>query len=280
MVRRSVVWRSRSARTGTRRRVPRNTIIWLNCGDVGGVNLPVRDGNQPFLRKGGRCGEWPAAGCLLRRAILECQSAAGRPRGIGGGRRCYFCYDAPCVTACPTAIDIPPFNRQISNGRPKAAVRTILDESIFGGMCARVCPTDTLCEGACVREVAVGKPVEIGRLQRFPTDALMAERGQSYTRDTPSGRKLAVEGAGPAGLSCAQWMAVKGHDMVVFDGPTKPGGLNEYGNAAYKATGTSRNGRSIGCWISARSRPAVKAGWVAKYRWNSFVRIMALSFWA
>ena len=80
--------------------------------------------------------------------------------------RCYFCHDAPCITACPTSIDIPLFIRQIATGTPEAAAKTIFDQNILGGMCARVCPTETLCEEACVRETAEGKPVEIGRLQR------------------------------------------------------------------------------------------------------------------
>src|SRR6476620_12283012 len=88
--------------------------------------------------------------------------------------RCYFCYDAPCMTACPTSIDIPLFIRQISTGNPLGSAKTIFDQNILGGMCARVCPTETLCEEACVRETAEGKPVQIGRLQRFATDAAMA----------------------------------------------------------------------------------------------------------
>ncbi len=115
--------------------------------------------------------------------------------------RCYFCYDAPCITACPTSIDIPLFIRQIATGTPEAAAKTIWDQNILGGMCARVCPTEQLCEEACVREAAEGKPVEIGRLQRYATDTLMAEGVHPYTRAAPTGRRVAVVGAGPrAGL--------------------------------------------------------------------------------
>jgi len=113
--------------------------------------------------------------------------------------RCYFCYDAPCVTACPTSIDIPLFIRQISTGQPKGAAKTIFDANILGGMCARVCPTETLCEEACVRETAEGEPVLIGRLQRFATDQLMAEPAHPFTRAASTGKKIAVVGAGPAG---------------------------------------------------------------------------------
>nr|WP_170538336.1 NAD(P)-dependent oxidoreductase [Ruegeria arenilitoris] len=150
--------------------------------------------------------------------------------------RCYFCYDAPCVTACPTDIDIPLFIRQIQAGQPESAAKTILDQNILGGMCARVCPTETLCEEACVRETAEGKPVEIGRLQRYATDTLMQAGVHPFTRAAPSGKTVAVIGAGPAGLACAHRLAMLGHDVVIHEAKPKPGGLNEYGIAAYKAT--------------------------------------------
>ncbi len=150
--------------------------------------------------------------------------------------RCYFCYDAPCVTACPTSIDIPLFIRQISTGTPDAAARTIFAQNILGGMCARVCPTETLCEEVCVREVAEGKPVEIGRLQRFATDGLMAKGIHPFRRAAATGRTVAVVGAGPAGLACAHRLAMHGHDVVIYDARSKPGGLNEFGIASYKAT--------------------------------------------
>ncbi|SHF09694.1 glutamate synthase (NADPH/NADH) small chain [Loktanella atrilutea] len=150
--------------------------------------------------------------------------------------RCYFCYDAPCVTACPTSIDIPLFIRQIATGTPEAAARTIFESNILGGMCARVCPTEDLCEGACVREAAEGKPVEIGRLQRHATDTLMAQQGHPFTRAPETGKRVAVVGAGPAGLSCAHRLAMLGHAVTMYDAKAKPGGLNEYGIAAYKST--------------------------------------------
>ncbi|GAA0293803.1 NAD(P)-dependent oxidoreductase [Rhodovulum strictum] len=151
--------------------------------------------------------------------------------------RCYFCHDAPCVTACPTAIDIPLFIREIATGAPRAAARTIFAQNILGGMCARVCPTEQLCEQSCVRETAEGKPVAIGRLQRFATDTLMAAGGHPFTRAAPTGRRIAVVGAGPAGLACAHRLAMKGHEVTLFDARPKPGGLNEYGIAAYKTVG-------------------------------------------
>ncbi|MEH7829244.1 NAD(P)-dependent oxidoreductase [Gemmobacter denitrificans] len=149
--------------------------------------------------------------------------------------RCYFCHDAPCMTACPTSIDIPLFIRQIATGTPEAAARTILSQNIMGGMCARVCPTETLCEEVCVREVAEGKPVEIGRLQRFATDTLMEKGIHPFTRAASTGKRVAVVGAGPAGLACAHRLAMKGHEVTVFERRPKAGGLNEYGIATYKA---------------------------------------------
>lgn len=149
--------------------------------------------------------------------------------------RCYFCYDAPCVAACPTGIDIPLFIRQILTGTPDAAAMTIFHANIFGGMCGRVCPVETLCEGACVRMEAEGQPVQIGALQRYATDGVIAQGGHPFRRGAPTGKRVAVVGAGPAGLSCAHRLAAKGHDVVVFDARPKPGGLNEYGIASYKA---------------------------------------------
>lgn len=151
--------------------------------------------------------------------------------------RCYFCYDAPCMTACPTEIDIPMFIRQIAADNPLGAARTIFDQNILGGMCARVCPTETLCEEVCVREVAEGKPVQIGRLQRYATDTAMARDRQFYQRAPGTGRTIAVVGAGPAGLACAHRLAMHGHDVVIFEAREKAGGLNEYGIAAYKTPG-------------------------------------------
>ena len=150
--------------------------------------------------------------------------------------RCYFCHDAPCVTACPTDIDIPLFIRQISTGTPEAAAKTIFDMNILGGMCARVCPTEDLCEQACVREMAEGKPVEIGRLQRHATDTLMMQDVHPYSRADSTGKKVAVVGGGPAGLSCAHRLAVLGTNVTIYDARPKAGGLNEYGIAAYKST--------------------------------------------
>lgn len=151
--------------------------------------------------------------------------------------RCYFCYDAPCVQACPTSIDIPLFIRQIGAGNDLGAAETILSANILGGMCARVCPTEELCEEACVREHAEGKPVKIGALQRHATDAVMRTGQHPFVRQAATGRSVAVIGAGPAGLSCAHRLASLGHAVTLFDARPKLGGLNEYGIAAYKTPG-------------------------------------------
>jgi dihydropyrimidine dehydrogenase (NAD+) subunit PreT len=149
--------------------------------------------------------------------------------------RCYGCFAAPCIAACPTGIDIPSFIHRIAQGNLRGAARAILEANPLGGMCARVCPTDILCEGACVRHTNEDKPVEIGALQRHATDALMARPGAPlFTRAASSGRRVAVVGAGPAGLACAHGLARRGHAVDLYDAHDKAGGLNEYGIAAYK----------------------------------------------
>ncbi|MBB2170601.1 NAD(P)-dependent oxidoreductase [Gluconacetobacter asukensis] len=149
--------------------------------------------------------------------------------------RCLYCFDAPCMEACPTSIDIPKFIKAIASGNLAGSARTILESNILGGSCARVCPTEILCEQVCVHNsLEAGKPVRIGALQRFATDWQMDHGGQPFTRAPLTGRRVAVVGAGPAGLACAHRLAMHGHDVVLFDRHTQPGGLNSYGVAAYK----------------------------------------------
>jgi dihydropyrimidine dehydrogenase (NAD+) subunit PreT len=155
-------------------------------------------------------------------------------RALVDSSRCYFCYDAPCIEACPTGIDIPNFIRKIATGNIKGAAVTILEENIFGGICARVCPTEILCEQACVRNLSEDKPVNIGALQRYATDHLFAAGVQPFKRAAASGKRIAVVGSGPAGLACAHRLALQGHEATVFEARDKLGGLNEYGIAAYK----------------------------------------------
>jgi glutamate synthase (NADPH/NADH) small chain len=149
--------------------------------------------------------------------------------------RCLYCFDAPCATACPTSIDVPSFIKRIADGNLRGSARTILEANPLGGMCARVCPTENLCEAVCVRNTQEGKPVQIGRLQRHAVDALMASpRPQLFSRAAPTGKTVAVVGAGPAGLACAHTLARLGHAVVLHDAQAKAGGLNEYGLASYK----------------------------------------------
>jgi glutamate synthase (NADPH/NADH) small chain len=151
--------------------------------------------------------------------------------------RCYFCYDAPCMNACPTSIDIPLFIREISTGNALGAAETIFEQNILGGMCARVCPTEQLCEEACVREAAEGKPVKIGQLQRYATDVAMSQNQQFFSRGAETGKSVAIVGAGPAGLACAHRLSMHGHSVTIFEARPKAGGLNEYGIASYKTPG-------------------------------------------
>lgn len=158
-----------------------------------------------------------------------------RLQAITEAARCTYCYDAPCIKACPTGIDIPTFIHQIRTQNTHGAAKTILSENIMGGTCARACPTEVLCEKACVRNHDQGKPVEIGLLQRFAVDDLMDNTDQHpFVRAPETGKKIAIVGAGPAGLSCAHRAALIGHTVTVFEAKSKPGGLNEYGLAAYK----------------------------------------------
>ena len=158
-----------------------------------------------------------------------------RTQALLEAERCLYCYDAPCAIACPTSIDVPSFIKRIADDNLRGSARTILDSNPLGGMCARVCPTENLCEAVCVRNTQEDRPVAIGRLQRHAVDALMeSDKPQVFTRAPLTGKKIAVVGAGPAGLACAYTLARKGHDVAVYDARPKAGGLNEYGLASYK----------------------------------------------
>jgi glutamate synthase (NADPH/NADH) small chain len=170
----------------------------------------------------------------IDRNFSDLHPPLSRSEALIAADRCYFCFDAPCTAACPTGIDIPAFIQKIRSDNVRGSARTIFQENIMGGMCARVCPTEVLCEEACVRNDHENKPVEIGLLQRYATDPVF-ERGLSlFARKAASGKRVAVVGGGPAGLSCAHRLATLGHDVVIFNRDAKPGGLNEYGIAAYK----------------------------------------------
>jgi dihydropyrimidine dehydrogenase (NAD+) subunit PreT len=149
--------------------------------------------------------------------------------------RCLFCFDAPCITACPTGIDIPAFIKKIMTGNVTGAARTILSANILGASCARVCPTEVLCEGACVLLDRDSDPIKIGRLQRYATDHVYENEIQVLRAATKkSGKRVAVIGGGPAGMGCAAEVAQLGHDVVIFERKPNAGGLNTYGIAYYK----------------------------------------------
>lgn len=157
-----------------------------------------------------------------------------RPEAQVEADRCYFCFDAPCTTACPTGIDIPGFIQKIRSNNIKGSAQTILRENIMGGMCSRVCPTEVLCEQVCVRNTLEEQPVRIGLLQRYATDSIIQSKMQLFQRRADTGKRVAVVGGGPASLSCAHRLATLGHQVTVLNGADKPAGLNEYGIAAYK----------------------------------------------
>src|SRR5437867_2120247 len=149
--------------------------------------------------------------------------------------RCLFCFDAPCIQACPTGIDIPSFIKKIITGNLTGSARAILSANVLGASCARVCPTEVLCEGACVVLDREGDPVKIGRLQRYATDHVFQNKISLLKAPArKSGKRVAIIGGGPAGLGCAAELAQLGHQAVVFEKKPHPGGLNTYGIAYYK----------------------------------------------
>ncbi|MEZ4940808.1 MAG: NAD(P)-dependent oxidoreductase [Saprospiraceae bacterium] len=152
--------------------------------------------------------------------------------------RCLFCYDAPCVQACPTHIDIPLFIKQIHTENVEGAARTIYDMNWMGNACGKVCPTQVLCEGACVFNHQHVKPIEIGRLQNFATSQVMTAGKPLFHPGAPNGKKVAIIGAGPAGISCACELRVLGYSVTIFEAKEKPSGLTVYGTAPYKITNT------------------------------------------
>ena len=149
---------------------------------------------------------------------------------------CLFCYDAPCTTACPTHIDVPAFIRKIATGNLRGAARVILDANPFGHSCARACPVEVLCEGACVLNARDEQPIKIALLQRHATDSVLGRAVPLFRPGPPNGRRVAIVGAGPAGLSCARDLRRWGYAVTVFEAKPSPGGLNTYGIAEYKMT--------------------------------------------
>jgi glutamate synthase (NADPH/NADH) small chain len=150
--------------------------------------------------------------------------------------RCLFCYDAPCTKSCPTSIDVPKFIKQITTGNIKGSAHTIFSSNIMGAGCSKVCPVEKLCEGACVFNLMHEAPIPIAKLQRYSTEIAMTNQWQLFTRKEATGKKVAVVGAGPAGLSCAHSLSKEGIEVTIYEKEKKGGGLMTYGIAAYKVT--------------------------------------------
>ncbi|GAA3951578.1 FAD-dependent oxidoreductase [Chitinophaga oryziterrae] len=150
--------------------------------------------------------------------------------------RCLYCYDAPCTKSCPTGIDVPKFIKQITTENLRGAAYTILVSNIMGGGCAKVCPVEKLCEGACVYNLMEEEAIPIARLQRFATERAIQEQWPLFTRKPSTGKKVAIIGAGPSGLSCAHALSREGVDVTIYEKESKGGGLMTYGIAAYKVT--------------------------------------------
>ena len=157
-----------------------------------------------------------------------------RQQAVTESARCLFCYDAPCTQACPTHIDVPSFIKKIYSGNLRGSARVILSANILGESCGRVCPTEELCEGACVMHERHEKPIEIGRLQRYAVDYVLDKNIALFHAGAPNGKRVACIGAGPASLACAAELAQLGYAVTIFDKNEMPGGLSAYGIAAYK----------------------------------------------
>jgi len=172
----------------------------------------------------------------LEQNFAELHPNYSRDEATMEASRCVYCYDAPCMRACPTHIDIPKFIRQILHNNPLGSAQTIFEENIFGGSCARACPTEVLCEGACVDQTLLKAPVEIGRLQRYATDYASERKARFFEPGPDTGKKVAIVGGGPAGMSCAHELRRAGHAVTVFEATEVLGGLNTIGLAAYKVS--------------------------------------------
>src|SRR5512136_2001856 len=170
----------------------------------------------------------------LEKNFADINPPLTQAQALEEGSRCLFCHDAPCIKACPTAIDVPQFIRQILTGNLRGSAKTILSANILGLSCARVCPTSVLCEGACVLNYEGKKPVEIGKLQRYAVDPVVASGVQLFQAGAANGYRVALIGAGPASLACAAELSKLGYQTVIYDANPQPGGLDTYGIAAYK----------------------------------------------
>src|SRR5258706_1488649 len=170
----------------------------------------------------------------IEKNFAEINPAMTQAEASVEANRCLYCYDAPCMHACPTHIDVPSFIKKTANGNRHGSARVIFDANPIGATCARVCPVEVLCEGACVEKTLLQKPIEIGRLQRYATDYAMTSGRQIYTKGESNGKSVGIIGSGPAGLSCATYLARLGYDVTVYERKPQAGGLDTYGMAEYK----------------------------------------------
>ncbi|HEX9511579.1 MAG TPA: NAD(P)-dependent oxidoreductase [Puia sp.] len=159
-----------------------------------------------------------------------------RDAALVEANRCLFCYDAPCTKSCPTGINVPKFIKQITTDNIKGSAHTIFAANIMGGGCSKVCPVEKLCEGACVYNLMDEEAIPIAKLQRYSTEKAIREKWLLFEREPSTGKKVAIVGAGPAGLSCAHTLSRQGIDVTIYEKEAKGGGLMTYGIAAYKIT--------------------------------------------
>lgn len=172
----------------------------------------------------------------IEQNFADIAPAMTKAEALVEANRCLYCYDAPCTHACPTHIDVPSFIKKIASENLTGSARVIFDANPIGASCARVCPVEALCEGACVEKTLVEKPIEIGRLQRYATDDAIAKGKELFKAGEPNGKSVGIIGSGPAGLSCATYLARLGYAVTVYEKKPLAGGLDTYGMAEYKMT--------------------------------------------